>query len=130
MSIFLHWAASLDAGLSSGAIGAFPAMGVVITFLLLSYPDLTIEGSFPFGAAVSAVLLSHGALHPAIVVVIAFLAGAAAGALTGLLHVRLGLGKLISGIAVAAMLYSASQLVMSGRANISLLDASTILSPV
>ena len=119
----------LDSGLLQGLMHSVLALSVVVTLLSLDFPDLTIEGSFPFGAAVAAVLLAQAHLHPVLALGVVFLAGAGAGTLTGILHVRFGMSKLLAGISVAAMLYSGALLVMGGRANIPLLEATTLLSP-
>ena len=118
----------LDVGLVQGSIHSLLALSVAITLLSMDFPDLSIEGTFPFGAAVTGVLIGDLALPPTLATSIAFIAGIATGALTGVLHVRLGMSKLLSGIASAAMLYSGGLLIMSGRANIPLLEQTTILS--
>jgi len=118
----------LDVGLVQGSIYSLLALSVAITLLSMDFPDLSIEGTFPFGAAVTGVLIVDLALPPTLATGIAFVAGIATGALTGVFHVRLGMSKLLSGIASAAMLYSAGLLIMSGKANIPLLEPTTILS--
>ncbi|MDW7761984.1 MAG: hypothetical protein SCM96_15265 [Acidobacteriota bacterium] len=121
-------AQTLDTGLVQGMIHSLLALSVIITLLSLNFPDLTIEGSFPFGAALGAVLLVDVGWNPVISLVIVFFAGSLAGLLTGSLHVKLGMSKLLSGISVAAMLYSGSLLVMSGRASVSMLDKPNFFS--
>ena len=73
--------------LEQGMIYAIMALGIYITYTILDFPDLTVDGSFPLGAALSAVLISKG-MNPVLTLVIAFAAGAVAGTLTGLIHVK------------------------------------------
>lgn len=129
MDLLLGAAGVLDAGALQGLIHALLALSVVITLLSLDFPDLSIEGTFPFGAALGAVLLVDAHLHPVIVLLCTAAAGAGAGAVTGALHVRFGMSKLLSGISVAAMLYSASLLIMAGRAGVPLLEGTTLFTP-
>ena len=68
-----------------GMIYAIMALGIYITYTILDFPDLTVDGSFPLGAALSAVLITKG-VNPLLTLVIAFAAGAVAGTLTGLIH--------------------------------------------
>ena len=69
-----------------GMIYAIMALGIYITYTILDFPDLTVDGSFPLGAALSAVLITKG-VNPLLTLVIAFAAGAASGTLAGLIHV-------------------------------------------
>jgi len=127
---FLYVVASVfDAGLVQGLIHSLLALSVVVTLLSLDFPDLSIEGTFPMGAALAAVCLADFRLAPVLVLVLAAVGGAGAGAVTGLLHVRFQMSKLLSGISVAAMLYSLSLFIMRGRAGIPLLDIRTYFSP-
>ena len=72
--------------LEQGMIYAIMALGIYITYTILDFPDLTVDGSFPLGAAISAVLITKG-VNPILTLLISFLAGVAAGTLTGLIHV-------------------------------------------
>ena len=72
--------------LEQGMIYAIMALGIYITYTILDFPDLTVDGSFPLGAALSAVLIAKGC-NPILTLLIAFVAGAVAGTLTGLIHV-------------------------------------------
>lgn len=119
----------LDSGLSQGLIQSVAAVSVVLSLLTLDFPDLSIEGTYPFGAALTAVLLVDFHLPPIIVLLLTFTGGCVAGSITGLLHSLLRMSKLLSGICVAAMLYSCGLLVMGGRSNIPLLDEATLLAP-
>ena len=84
---------------------AFIALAVMIPFRLLSFPDLTSEGSFPLGGCVCAVLLLAG-VHPLLATVVAIGSGMLAGAATALIHLRFRINTLLSGILVMTILYS------------------------
>jgi len=111
--------------LQLGLLYAIPALAVSISFRVVGFPDLTPDGSFTLGAAVSAVFLLHG-FHPLLAMLVALVAGACAGFLTAVLHTRLGVSKLLSGIIIMTMLYSVSLRVM-GTSNLSLRRLSTFL---
>lgn len=95
MTLFLHTTAD---GLQMGLCFAVLALGVYLSYAILDFPDLTVDGSFPLGGVVGSVLLLRAGFHPAAVLPFAFLAGATAGAVTGLLHVRGRISPLLSGI--------------------------------
>src|SRR6516225_5064938 len=107
-----------------GFLFAFLALGVLITFRFFRFPDLTAEGSYPLGGAVAGALLVSG-VSPLLATVAAIIAGAAAGVVTALVHTRLRINNIISGIIVMTALYSVNLRVM-GRANISLFTTPTI----
>lgn len=115
---------SLEQGLAYGLV----ALGIVISFRILSFPDLTVDGSFPLGAAVAARLITGG-LAPWLSVVIAVLVGFVAGCCTGLLNTRLKINSLLSGILMMTVLYSVNLRIM-GRSNIQLLTVDTLLTPL
>src|SRR3546814_4319154 len=92
MSIYSLWGA-LEIGLIFGLV----ALGVLISFRILRFPDLTVDGSFPLGGAVAATLISAG-MDPFTSTLIATLAGAGAGMMTGWLHVRLKIMDLLASI--------------------------------
>ena len=107
-----------------GFIYAVMALGIYITYKILDFPDLTVDGSFPMGAAIAAVLISKGV--PAVLTLpIAFLAGGVVGMLTGIIHVKLRVRDLLSGIIMMTALYSVNLRIM-GRANIPLYTSATI----
>ena len=85
--------------LTQGFIYALLSFGVYITYKILDFPDLTVDGSFPLGAAVTAVLLVKG-VNPYLALLISFLVGALAGFVTGFIHVRLKVRDLLSGIII------------------------------
>ena len=107
-----------------GFIYAVMALGIYITYKILDFPDLTVDGSFPMGAAIAAIMITKGI--PAIITLpVAFLAGGLAGLITGLIHVKLHVRALLSGIIVMTALYSVNLWIM-GKANIPLYNNETI----
>ncbi len=104
--------------LEEGLIYAILALGVLITYRILDFPDLTVDSSFPLGAAVSAILVMNG-WHPVLALLMATLAGAVAGLITGLIHVKCHVRDLLSGIITMTALYSIN-LRIAGRSNLSL----------
>lgn len=91
--------------LTQGLIYALLSYGVYITYKILDFPDLTVDGSFPLGAAVTALLLVNG-MDPYLTLPIAFAVGALAGLITGLIHVKLGVRDLLAGIITMTALFS------------------------
>ena len=102
------------------------ALGVFLSFRTLNMPDLTVDSSFVLGAAVSAVLCTAG--RPLAGITLALAAGALAGCVTALLHTKLKIQPILSGILTMLALYSINLKVMSNRANIPLLNRKTIFS--
>ena len=110
--------------LEQGMIYGILALGVYITYKILDFPDLTVDGSFPFGAAVTVRLISLGA--PAIVTLpVAFLGGALVGMCTGLIHVKLKVRDLLSGIVMMTGLYTIN-LWMAGSGYVPIFNRETI----
>ena len=107
-----------------GMIYAIMALGIYITYTILDFPDLTVDGSFPLGAALSAVMISKG-VNPILTLVVSFAAGAAAGTVTGLIHVKLKVRDLLSGIIMMTALYTLN-LRIAGRANLPIYNKKTI----
>lgn len=108
--------------LEQGLIFAIMALGVLITYRILDFPDLSVDGTFPLGAAVSAVMVVNG-YHPMLALVCAMVAGAFAGLLTGLIHVKLKVRDLFSGIIMMTALYAINMHIAAGsftqsRANV------------
>ncbi|MGB4552907.1 MAG: ABC transporter permease, partial [bacterium] len=112
------------ASIEQGMLFAITALGVYLTFRILNYADLSVDGSFPLGAAVSARLIVAG-VNPLLAVPAAAAAGALAGSITGFLNTRLKITALLSGILTMTSLYSINLRVM-GRSNIPLLQQPTI----
>lgn len=114
--------------LEQGLIFSLVALGVFITYKILDFPDLSVDGTFPLGAAVTSVLLLKG-INPYITTVIAFVCGAFAGLITGLLHVKLKITNLLSGILVMIGLYSINLRIM-GKSNIPLFNSKNIFNNI
>lgn len=108
-----------------GLLYAIMALGVYLTFRILNFPDLTVDGSFTTGAGIAAILIIKG-VSPLLATAAAFIGGFAAGALTGLLHTKGKINPLLSGILMMIALYSINLRIM-GRANLPLLGEETIL---
>lgn len=115
---------SLEQGLAYGIM----ALGVFISFRILAFADLTVDGSLPLGAAVSARLLTLG-MDPFMSIAAAIFAGGVAGAMTGFLNTKLKIAPLLSGILTMTSLYSINLRVM-GRPNIPLIGKETIFSNI
>ena len=114
--------------IAQGLLWALLALGVFITFRILDVADLTVEGSFPMGAAISAVLITMG-VNPWITVIVAGIGGMVAGAVTGWIHTKLKIPALLAGILTMIALYSVNLHIM-GKANISLLRMDTVYSAI
>ncbi len=112
--------------LQLGFIYAILALGIFITFRVMNTPDLTVDGSFTLGLAVSAVLAMGG--HPLLGLGAGFICGMAAGALTGLLQTKARIHPLLAGILTMSGLYSVNLAVMGGSPNLSLLQSATIFT--
>jgi len=115
---------SLEQGLAYGLV----ALGIVISFRILAFPDLTVDGSFTLGASVVARLIMEGA-PPIVGILLAIVAGLLAGCCTGLLNTKLKINSLLAGILVMTILYSVNLRIM-GRSNIQLLTVNTFLTPL
>ena len=118
----------LTSSLSDGLIYAFVAVGVFITFRVLSFPDLTVDGSFVTGGSISAIMIAAG-YNPFLATACAVFGGLACGAITGLLNTKLKLSALLAGILMMVSLYSVNLRIMSG-ANIPLLREITIFQSI
>lgn len=110
-----------------GLVYAIMALGVYITYKILDFPDLSVDGTFPLGAALTAVCIAKGSLPPAALLLVSFCVGAAAGCVTGLIHVKLKVRDLLSGIIVMTALYSIN-LRIAGKANLPIFSKDTIFS--
>jgi putative ABC transport system permease protein len=115
---------SLEQGFAYGLV----ALGIVISFRILAFPDLTVDGSFALGGAVVARLITLG-VPPVYGIVLAVICGFGAGCCTGLLNTRLKINSLLAGILMMTILYSVNLRIM-GRSNIQLLTVNTILTPL
>lgn len=113
--------------LEIGLLYAIMALGVYLTYRVLDFPDLTVDGSFTTGAATCAILLVSGA--PVWTAMIAgMVAGMMAGAITGLLHVWGNINPLLAGILTQIALYSINLRIMGNRANVPLLREDTLFT--
>ena len=115
-----------------GLVYAIMALGVYITYKILDFPDLSVDGTFPLGAALTANGIADGlpfigTVDPALALLLSFGAGALAGCVTGLIHVKLKVRDLLSGIIVMTALYSIN-LRIAGRSNLPIFSKDTIFS--
>jgi putative ABC transport system permease protein len=117
------WLGSIALGLCYG----FLAMGVFITMRIYNFPDITADGSLTLGASVTAAMLVSGA-PPILTIIVASAMGFVAGTLTGVIHTKLRVNGLLSGILVTTALYSINLRIM-GRANVPLLTVQNIITP-
>lgn len=113
--------------LETGFVYALVAFSIFISFRVLNFPDLTVDGSFPLGAAVSATLIIGG-WHPWAATFAAIFAGMIAGAITAFLNVKLKILNLLASILTMTALYSVNLRIM-GKPNVALLGEVTILTP-
>lgn len=111
--------------LIEGFIYALMALGVYITYSILDFPDLSVDSTFPLGAAVTATLILAG-VPPFLTLFAAFAAGALAGTVTGLIHVKLKVRDLLSGIIVMTGLYSINLSIAGDKANLPIFSKDTI----
>ncbi|HLR59291.1 MAG TPA: ABC transporter permease [Pseudogracilibacillus sp.] len=115
---------SLFGAVESGVIYAIMALGVYLSFRILDFPDLTVDGSFVTGAAVATISIMNG-VPPIIATLLGALAGFLAGCITGILHTKGKINPLLSGILMMIALYSINLRIM-GRPQLSLLNDTTI----
>jgi putative ABC transport system permease protein len=119
---------ALMGAIEQGFAYGFLVLGVYLTFRVLDFPDLTVDGSLPLGAAVSAVAISAG-IDPYLSLLIALGAGFLAGMVTGVLNTKFGILHLLASILTMIALYSINLRVM-GRPNMTLLGKPTVLQPL
>ena len=117
----------ISGALELGGIFALLSLGLFISFKVLNIPDLTVDGSFTVGCAVSAVTTLS--LSPLLGILFAFISGVIAGVFTGLLITKLKINPILSGILTQTALYSLNLRIMNQTSNSSLLDKSTIFTP-
>lgn len=106
--MFIPFTSTIELGL----IYALVSLAVYLTFRILNFPDLTVEGTFPLGAAVTATLLTHD-VNPYLSLLIATFAGFIAGTVTGILNINLKIMGLLAGIITMTALYSVNMRIMS-----------------
>lgn len=112
--------------LEQGLIYAVMALGMYITYKILDFPDMTVDGSFPLGAALSAVLISKG-INPYLTLLLSFAEGTVAGTITGLIHVKLKVRDILASIIMMTALYSVN-LRIAGKANLPFYNCENIYS--
>ncbi|WP_026843153.1 ABC transporter permease [Citrifermentans bremense] len=112
-----------------GLIYGIMVLGVFISFRILDFPDLTVDGSFPLGAALMVQCLLMG-MNGWLALLVAFAGGVTAGAVTALIHNHLRVPNLLAGILTMTMLYSVNIRILGNRANVPILDQPTLLKQV
>ena len=110
---------TIQSGLAQGLLWAILTIGVFLTFRVLDIPDLTIEGTFPLGAAITVVLINNG-MGPIPAMLICIVAGAIAGLVTGVLHTKFKIPAILAGILTQIALYSINIRIMSDKATVAL----------
>lgn len=120
------WFDIILTAISQGLLWAIMAIGVFITFRILDIADLSAEGSFPLGAASTAIMIVNG-INPLIATIGGFVAGMLAGTVAGFLHTKMKIPALLTGIIVLTALYSVNLLVL-GSANVSLAGQTTLVT--
>jgi len=110
-----------------GFVYGLVALGVYLSFRILNFPDLTVDGSFPLGAAVTATLIIAG-VDPYLATGLAIVAGMLAGLVTAILNLRFGILHLLASILTMIALYSVNLRIM-GRPNLALITEPTVLTP-
>ncbi|ALJ22949.1 branched-chain amino acid ABC transporter permease [Lactobacillus gallinarum] len=108
-----------------GLLWGILALGLFLTFRILNFPDMTVEGTFPFGAAICVSALVHG-VNPIIAIILSFLGGMLTGLITGLLYTKGKIPVLLAGILTMTGIYSVNLRIL-GKANVGLLDKATLL---
>ena len=123
-----NWLWDIQGGVTLGIIWAIMALGLYMTYRVLNYADLTVDGSLTLGGAISAVYVAAG-VHPLLAILLATIGGMLAGAMTGFLHTKFKIPDLLAGILTQFGLYSINLRIM-GKANFGLLNQVTIFSLV
>ncbi|MDK2809260.1 MAG: putative tryptophan/tyrosine transport system permease protein [Clostridiales bacterium] len=113
--------------LEQGFIYGILALGIYITYSVVDFPDLSVDGTFPLGAATTAMLIFHG-VNPWLAIVVAFLIGCFAGLLTGIFHVVFGIKDLLAGIITMTGLYSINLMLAGGKAVLPITNKATIFN--
>lgn len=113
--------------LEQGFIYGILALGIYITYKILDFPDLSVDGTFPLGSAMTAMLILHG-VNPWLAILLAFLTGSAAGLLTGIFHVVFKIKDLLAGIITMTGLYSINLMLAGGTAILPITNEKTIFN--
>lgn len=112
--------------IEQGLTYSFLALGLYIAYSILDFPDLTVDGSFPLGAAIT-VFAVLGGVHPALALLLSFLGGAIAGSLTGIIHIKLKVQDLLAGLIMQTALWTIN-LTIAGKANVPIFNKDTIFT--
>lgn len=123
-----NWLWDIQGAVILGIIWGIMALGLYLTYRVLNYADLTVDGSLALGGAISAVYVAAG-VQPILAILLATLGGMIAGAVTGFLHTKLNIPDLLAGILTQFGLYSINLRIM-GKANFGLLNVETLFSQV
>ena len=124
----ISWLWNMQSGMTLGVIWGIMALGLYLTYRVLNYADLTVDGSLTLGGAISAVYVAAG-VPPFLAILLATLGGMIAGLVTGLLHTKLRIPDLLAGILTQFALYTVNLRIM-GKANFGLLNEVTLFSQV
>lgn len=122
----LSLSGAIQGAVSQGVLWSIMTLGVYITFRLLDFPDMTVDGSFATGGAIAAVLVSNG-VNPFLALLVATLGGMVCGSITGFLHTKLEIPAILAGILTMIALYSINIRIM-GQPNTPLIGAATVFS--
>lgn len=112
--------------IGQGLLWGILALGLFLTFRILNFPDMTVEGTFPFGAVICISALVHG-VNPIIATILSFLGGMLTGLITGLLYTKGKIPVLLAGILTMTGIYSVNLRIL-GKANVGLLNKATLLN--
>lgn len=116
----------ITSSIGQGLLWGVLALGLYLTFRILNFPDMTVEGTFPFGAAICVSALVHG-VNPLVATILSFIAGMATGLVTGLLYTKGKIPVLLAGILTMTGAYSVNLRIL-GKANVGLLNKATLLN--
>lgn len=119
---------AMQGAVAQGVLWGIMVLGVYITYRLLNISDLTVDGSFALGGCVCATLIINLGMNPILALVIAALAGMAAGAATGILHTVFEIPAILAGILTQISLWSVNLRIMGGKSNLPLLKLQTLIS--
>ena len=124
----VSWLWNMQSGATLGIIWGIMALGLYLTYRVLNYADLTVDGSLTLGGAISAVYVAAG-VSPILAILLATIGGMLAGAVTGFLHTKLKIPDLLAGILTQFALYTVNLRIM-GKANFGLLNEITLFSQI
>ena len=119
---------SMQGAISQGVLWGIMVLGVYITFRILDIADLTVDGSFALGGCICAMLMLNKGMNPILALLCATLAGAAAGAVTGILHTVFEIPAILAGILTQISLWSVNLRIMGQKSNLPLLNTESIFT--